>query len=109
MKLQVNYGDIQGSAALHEHVAASIERSLKHMVSKVTRVEVHLRDDKQKRRGPDDKRCVVEARLAGSQPLAIEARGRNVYAVVARAADKLARAVRRGIAKQRERKKRSRA
>lgn len=97
MKIQVNYGDIDSSEALAEHVEQAVEAALRRFADQVTRVEVHLRDDKQKRRGPDDKRCMMEVRLAGENPLAVESRARDIYEAVRDCAAKLERAVTRKL------------
>ena len=97
MKIQINYGDIEHSDAISEHVTQAVEAALALVVDRVTRVEVHLRDDKKNRRGPDDHRCVMEARLAGEQPLAVEARTGDIYDAVKQCADKLKRAVTRKL------------
>lgn len=89
----INYGDIDNSTALSDHVNHNVEKALAHVADRITRVEVHLRDDKQKRRGPDDKRCTLEARLAGQQPMAVEARAGDIYHAVTEAATKLGKAV----------------
>jgi len=105
MQLQINYGDLQISSALTDHVARSIGHALKHAAGNITRVEVHLRDDKQKRHGPKDKRCTLEARVAGAKPLDVEARGDDIYHVVSSATEKLDRAVNRKLERRRERKR----
>ncbi len=97
MQVQVNFGDIESSSALNEHVNHALDKELEHVSERVTRVEVHLRDDKQKRRGPDDKRCLMEVRLRGQQPIAVEARGADIYRAVTDAAAKLGRAVARKV------------
>lgn len=97
MKIQINYGDIKHSDAISEHVTQAVEVALRLVTDHVTRVEVHLRDDKKNRRGPDDHRCVMEARLAGEQPLAVEARAGDIYVAVRQCAEKLKRAVNRKI------------
>ena len=93
MKIQINFGDIEHSDAISEHVMQSVEAALRLVADHVTRVEVHLRDDKKNRRGSDDHRCLMEARLAGEQPLAVEARDRDIYDAVRQCANKLKRAV----------------
>ncbi len=103
MKIQINYGDIDGSDALAERVTQAIEAALARFNDRITRVEVHLRDDKQKRRGPDDKRCLMEARPAGDSPLAVEARGDDIYDAVKTCADRLERAVARKFERQQSR------
>jgi len=105
MQVQINYGDIDGSDALAEHVNSQLEKALTHVAHQITRVEVHLRDDKQKRHGPDDRRCTLEARLAGMQPMAVDARADDIYKAVTDAAAKLGRAVTRTVERRRDEKK----
>ncbi|WP_428389963.1 HPF/RaiA family ribosome-associated protein [Mucisphaera sp.] len=93
MQIQLNYGDVDSTDALSNHVTTHVEKELAHSQSRVTRVEVHLRDDKQKRQGPDDNRCTMEARIAGDQPLVVEARADDLYKAISDAAGKLGRAV----------------
>lgn len=93
MQVQINFGDIPSSPALTEHVEQALEKELALAAERITRVEVHLRDDKQKRRGPDDKRCTMEVRLAGKPPLAVETAAGDIYLAVTDCAAKLGRAV----------------
>lgn len=93
MQIQINYSDIEKSPALSQHVEEQVEKALKHVSERVTRVEVHLHNDKQKRDGPQDKRSLMEARIAGDQPLAIESRSDDIYKAVKESAEKLGRAV----------------
>ncbi len=102
MQIQINFGDVNHSDALNDHVHKEIETALKLFAERITRVEVHLRDDKQNRRGPDDKRATLEARIAGEQPLAVEAKSDDIYKAVTDAAGKLGRAVERKIARRAE-------
>ena len=97
MKVQINFGDIETSQTLADHVMQAIERALVRFADRVTRIEAHLRDDKKKRRGPDDHRCLLEARLAGDKPLAVEARADDIYKAVTECAEKLGRAVERRV------------
>ncbi|MDX1566024.1 MAG: HPF/RaiA family ribosome-associated protein [Phycisphaeraceae bacterium] len=93
MQIQINYGDIEKSDALEAHVHDMLDKELTHVADQVTRIEAHLRDDKQKRRGPDDKRCMLEARIAGEKPLAVESKAGDIYKAVGECAGKLGRAV----------------
>ncbi|MEM6553843.1 MAG: HPF/RaiA family ribosome-associated protein [Planctomycetota bacterium] len=93
MKIQVNFGDVDTSPALIEHAEDRIHSAFRHVEDRVTRVEVHLRDDNAQKHGSNDQRCTIEARIAGQQPLAVEATGEDLYAVIADAAHKAGRAV----------------
>ena len=95
MQVQINYGDLQGSDAIEDHIQQKMSKALESVEKQVTRVEVHLRDDKQKRDAHDDKRCKIEVRLAGLDPFVVEDRGEDIYAVISSAADKVKRIARR--------------
>lgn len=94
MLIQVNYGDVTKTDAIENFVNEQVEHHLAHVADRITRVEVHLRDDSsESKHTGDDKRCTMEARPAGRPPLAVEHRGDNMQKVVAEAAGKLERAV----------------
>lgn len=94
MLIQVNFGDVQHSDAIESWAEARLRAQLGHLTERLTRVEVHLRDDNSRARtSADDKRCVMEARIAGRQPLAVEHDGDDLYKVIDEAAAKLSRAV----------------
>lgn len=101
MLIQVNAGEFHSTPAITAHVEKEVERALKLFRDRITRVEVHLRDDNGPKSGVD-KRCVMEARLAARQPIAVENTGTDMYEAVAGAAGKLERAVRKVIEKERE-------
>lgn len=94
MQIQINFGDVDASPSLRERAEKAIEHRLEHLAPRITRVEVHLRDDNAGKAGKDDKRCVMEARPANHQPIAVEHRGDDLYKVIDETADKLSRAVR---------------
>ena len=72
MQVQVNTGhNIEGSERFDEYVRASVEASLGRFGEQITRVEVHFRDDNAEKSNGDDKRCVLEARPAGMQPVVV--------------------------------------
>ncbi|HSJ48931.1 MAG TPA: hypothetical protein VLA26_08800 [Gammaproteobacteria bacterium] len=56
---------------------------------KITRLEVHLRDDNAHKTGPADKTCTLEARLAGLQPIAVDHTADSVTAATTGALQKL--------------------
>lgn len=59
----------------------------------VTRLEVHLSDQNGGKSGQRDKRCVMEARLEGRQPIAASDDATTLDQAVRGAADKLARLI----------------
>ncbi len=93
MQIQINAGDVQVTDAIEQHIHDSLEQALKHHPERVTRIEVHLRDDASKRQGVKDKRCKIEVRLAGLDPLAVEGDSDDLYDAIKQAAGKAKRAV----------------
>ena len=90
MKIQVNTDDnIQGSDVLDAQVKEVIERNLGHFRDQVTRVEVHLSDENSEKGGVRDKRCLMEVRLEGRQPVAVTHQAGNVNEAINGAAKKL--------------------
>jgi ribosome-associated translation inhibitor RaiA len=80
---------IRGSEELVSDIEVSINAGLKRFASQITRVEVHLADENSHKTGTIDKRCTLEARVAGLQAVAASASGGNVEQAVAAALDKL--------------------
>ncbi|MFT7669016.1 MAG: ribosomal subunit interface protein [Planctomycetota bacterium] len=94
MIIQVNYGDIKKTDAIDDYVHERVNKELAHIADRITRVEVHLHDDNSAHKsGADDKRCTMEARPAGRQPLAVEHKSDEVQRAISEAAGKLARAL----------------
>lgn len=83
MKVQLNIGhniDRAGLAPLE--VETKVTQALSVFASRVTRVEIHLRDDSAGRTTGDDKRCMIEARPAGLAPVAVTCHAATVEAAV---------------------------
>ena len=81
---------INGGDHLNSDVTAAIESSLSRFQDQLTRVEVHLSDINGPKGGVD-KRCVIEVRPAGRQPLAAAHEAATIMESVRGAADKLER------------------
>jgi hypothetical protein len=100
---------IEGHEALAEWAKAEVTTALKRHSEHITRVEIHVSDDNGAKTGHKvtlkaghktsqkdglkgdlgDKRCVMEARLEGRQPLAVTQHADNLHLAVTGAADKL--------------------
>ena len=61
---------IEGRAKMAEWVEAEVTGTLDRYADQITRVEVHFADENSHKSGQVDKRCTVECRLAGLDPLA---------------------------------------
>lgn len=72
MQIQVNAAhNIEGHAALSVWANELVKNGLNRYSEHITRVEVHLTDENGAKSGPDDKCCVIEARLEGRPPIAV--------------------------------------
>lgn len=90
MQVQVHTDNhIDGNQALIERVTAEVEDSLERFAEQITRVEVHLNDTNSHKGGSDDKRCLMEARLAGHQPIAASHNAESLDEAISGAAEKL--------------------
>jgi ribosome-associated translation inhibitor RaiA len=94
MQIQVNTDHtIQGHEALAAEIRGVVESALSRMSDHITRVEVHLTDESGSRSGKNDKRCMMEARLEGRQPIAVTDEAGTLDLAVNGAVDKLARLI----------------
>jgi hypothetical protein len=79
---------------VHEAYAAqlrgAVTHALRHVSEHVTRVVLHLSDENGDKAGATDKRCALESRLQGRQPLAVTQHAATFDQAVAGAADKMA-------------------
>lgn len=92
MQVQVHTDDnIQGGESLARWVTEETGAKLSRFRDHVTRVEVFLTDVDAGKSGAQDKRCRVEARPAGRQPLTVTADGDKVATAFTSAMDKLVR------------------
>ena len=81
---------IQGRVELVAEVTTAVEESLGRFEPQLTRVEVFLADENSHKTGDNDKRCTIEARLAGLPPLAATGNGANLDQARDGALDKIA-------------------
>jgi ribosome-associated translation inhibitor RaiA len=94
MQIQVNADHtVTTPAGFSEYVRKTIEETLHHCKSQITRVEVHFSDENGGKAGGNDKRCMMEARLAGRKPIAITDQAETLDEVISGAAEKLKHAV----------------
>lgn len=72
MKVQINTdNNVEGSVRLDAYFSSEIQRVLSRFDDKVTRIEVHFGDENSAKFGLNDKRCLIEARPANMQPIAV--------------------------------------
>ena len=90
MKIQINTdNNITGRETLVEMAENIITGAIGHLAKHVSRVEVHLSDENGEKTGGRDKRCMMEARLEGRQPIAVTDESNSLDEAINGAADKL--------------------
>lgn len=81
---------INGGQKLAGYVEEVLQGTLGRFGERITRVEVHLTDENSREKeGNNDKRCMLEARLAGLQPIAVSDRGATLEQAIDGAVDRL--------------------
>ncbi|MBX3632791.1 MAG: ribosomal subunit Interface protein [Acidovorax sp. SCN 68-22] len=94
MQVQVHTDDhIQGGESLARWISEETAAKLARFRDQVTRVEVFLTDVDAGKSGAQDKRCRLEARPAGRQPVTVTADGDKLAVAFSAALDKLVRAL----------------
>lgn len=66
-----------------------ISEELSRFSTQITRLEIHLADENGNKDGLNDKRCMVEARLAGMKPIAVTDHANTPEQAILGAVDKL--------------------
>jgi len=108
MKIQINTDhNVEGHEALAAHIRGVVESALSSVNDHITRVEVHLTDDSGNKDTQNDKRCVMEARIQGRQPVAVTHHSSSLHQAVDGAADKLSRLVGKTVGRLRDKKNRA--
>jgi len=94
MQIQVNTSNgIENKDTLERWADSEMRQALARFAAEVTRVEIHLSDENHAATGGADKRCTMEARLAGHQPLAVSHHAASLDDAFRGAADKLKRSL----------------
>lgn len=94
MQIQLNTDShVHGEESLAAWAEGELKDKLARFRDDITRVEIHLSDVNGTRTTGHDKRCKLEARLAGRQPLAVQHDAAKVADALHGAADKLVRAL----------------
>ena len=94
MQIQIHTdSNIEGGEKLIAHFSSVVEGALERFSDRLTRVEIHLSDQNAGKSGQDDKRCMMEARLEGRQPITVTHQAASLDQAVDGAADKLTRLI----------------
>lgn len=95
MHIQINTdSNIEGNDALTQQVEALVRDTLDRFSEQITRIEIHLSDENSdKKSGTGDNRCLLEARLAGLQPISVSDQAATLEQAVDGALKKLKRSL----------------
>jgi ribosome-associated translation inhibitor RaiA len=80
---------IQGTEAMIKKTESQIMHHIARFESRLTRVEVHISDENSDKKGGLAMKCVLEARMANHQPIAVSHKAETVDLAVDGAAEKL--------------------
>lgn len=93
MHIEMNASGFALSPAIADRLRGSVEQELGHLSGRLTRIEAHVGDHNAQKHGDSDKRCMLEARPRGLDPVAVTAEHADLYEAIDDAAGKLRRAL----------------
>ncbi|GAB2871295.1 HPF/RaiA family ribosome-associated protein [Pseudoduganella ginsengisoli] len=106
MQINVNCDKtIERHAGLDSHVQTVVETAISRFSEHISRVEVHLSDNKGEKSLDGDNRCLMEARVNGLQPVAVSDHAATLHQAINGAADKLKRALDSALGKRSDHKR----
>ncbi|MBP4138767.1 MULTISPECIES: HPF/RaiA family ribosome-associated protein [Flavobacterium] len=72
MKIQINTDkNIEGHERLETYFSGELEKGLARFEEKITRIEVHFGDENGEKFSLNDKKCLIEVRIANLQPITV--------------------------------------
>lgn len=94
MQINVNTDNtIDKHQGLDEHVESVVRSSIGRFGEQVTRVDVHLSNENKEKKADGGNYCMMEARVAGYQPVVVHNHGVDLHQSIQQAGNKLARAL----------------
>lgn len=105
MDVQINTANnVEGREALSRHLEETVRARLSRFAARLTRVEMHIGDENADRDAGHDKRCVVEVRPAGLDPVTVSDQADSIEQASAGALVKMVSALDRTFGKLSDRK-----
>ena len=105
MDVQINTANnVEGREALSLHLEGAVRDRLSRFEDRLTHVEVHVGDENGDKGGGHDKRCVIEARPAGLQPVTVSDQAGSIDQASTGALGKMISALERTFGKLSDRK-----
>ena len=94
MQIHFNPGnDVEGRESLVQRAEEIVSDAVGRFSEQITRVEIYVSDENGAKKGVDDKRCTLEARVTGHQPVAVTHHAPTFREAIAGAAQKLQRSL----------------
>ncbi|MBE98565.1 HPF/RaiA family ribosome-associated protein [Flavobacterium coralii] len=94
MLIQINTDkNIEGHERMESYFSGILQNALKKYEDKITRLEVHLGDENSNKGGDGDKRCMIEARVAGLKPVGVVHHADTIEKAVSGATDRIKHAL----------------
>lgn len=107
MQVQVNSNHTVHTGESFERWAnTELNESLSRFKDDITRIEVHMSDENSDKVSTDDKRCMIEARLAHHEPLAVNHHAASQDEAFRGASEKLKRVLESTLGKLRDHRSR---
>ncbi len=107
MQIQVNANHtVHTDASLERWARSELTEGLSRFQNEITTLEVHLSDQNSDRLSPDQKRCLIEARLVSHAPVAVNHVAPRVDEAFRGAAEKLKRALEHTLGRLRDHRRR---
>jgi len=105
LDVQINTtNNVTGREALTQQLEETVRTRLSRFSERLTRVEVHVGDENGDRSGGDDKRCVIEVRPAGRDPISVTDQAGSIDQAASGALNKVVTALDRTYGKITDRK-----
>ena len=90
MEILINTdNNIEGTAEMITYFKTNIENDLNRFSEHLTRIEVKIADENGEKSVGNDKRCIIEARLKGMDPIAVTSHESTVEKAVKEASNKM--------------------
>ncbi|RJY09945.1 HPF/RaiA family ribosome-associated protein [Aurantiacibacter aquimixticola] len=101
MQVQFNTDHtVTGDQDVAARIEAAVRERLARFEDRLTRIEIHVRDENGAKHGPDDKSCTIEARPRGGKPIGVTGKASKVDAAARQAAGTLAQRLERHFGKE---------
>jgi ribosome-associated translation inhibitor RaiA len=100
MQVQFNSdSSVMGTENVAERIEAQVRDKLARFEDRLTRIEIHVRDENGRKHGANDKACTIEARPRGARAIGVTEHASDVDAAARKAANTLAQRLERHFGK----------